>query len=207
MLRRVLQALFCKQISFLFIASASGCYYRCSNDDEEKLPRLIWLSTSDVLQRSRHRALIAENSSETLPKYTSTMAMTSSPAAPAFALFTLMVPTPPRIFNTFWLHFYELAGRKTQTENHLRDIFIGVFTFSSFGFPENLSLNCLQLCTSMIRASERERETRSVPMRLAPAGTTRDVICQCTGEPRNKAKVLMFCLFIHTLHAHSEPKT
>lgn len=35
-------------------------------------------------------------------------------------------------FNTFWLHFYELAGRKTQSPpalgwNHLRSIFIRVF--------------------------------------------------------------------------------
>lgn len=102
-----------------------------SPDDEKKLPRCLGCRPVMCVGATFPIHSSLKINHEALSKFTSTTVMTSPPAAPAFALFTLMVPTPPRIFNTFWLHFYELAGRKTQTEN----IFIGVFTFFFFRVP------------------------------------------------------------------------
>lgn len=116
MLRRVVQALFCKQISFCSWRVLLDAITASLNDDEKKLPRSSGVLTSNVLWEvtcTYHFSNIVNNL-KTRPKFKHAMIMTSPSAAPAFALFTLMVPTPPRIFNTFWLHFYVLAGRKTQ---------------------------------------------------------------------------------------------
>lgn len=74
-----------------------------------------------------------------------------SPSLHAIALFTLLIPTPTS--NTFWLHFYELAGRKTQTfiwEIFLLEVFSPsrrLVTSQKLSSRKIFLHDCLQLCT------------------------------------------------------------
>lgn len=63
------------------------------------------------------------------------------------------------VFNTFWLHFYELAGRKTQTfGNHLRNIFIEVPGISFYSIVYNFALIMIALALSANALEARGRE-------------------------------------------------